>query len=72
MVKQRDKRGKFQGVKLRFGETTEVLALLGTSTASSERSHLTSRLFNGRQVRKTLAFSKTLENYQAATIWEDC
>lgn len=73
MVKQRDARGKFQGVKLRviFGETTEVLALLGTSTAYIERSHLTSRLFNGRQVRKTLAFSKMLENYCAAAVWED-
>jgi len=33
---------------------------------------LTSRLFNGRQVRKTLAFSKELEMYVAAAAWEDC
>lgn len=73
MVKQRDAHGTFQGVKLRviFGEPTDVLALLGRSTAYIERSHLTSRLFNGRQVRKTLAFSKTVENYRAAAVWED-
>jgi len=32
---------------------------------------LTSRLFNGRQVRKTLAFSKKLEMHAAAATWED-
>jgi len=32
---------------------------------------LTSRLFNGRQVRKTLAFSKDIEAYRAAAAWED-
>jgi hypothetical protein len=30
-----------------------------------------SRLFNSRQVRKTLAFSKDIEAYQAAATWED-
>jgi len=43
-----------------FGTRSEVVALLGTSTAYIERSHLTNRLFNGRQVRKTLAFSKDI------------
>lgn len=73
MVKQRDEQGRFQGVKLRviFGKKSELLALLGCSTAYIERSQLTSRLFNGRQVRKTLAFSKELTAYQAAAIWED-
>lgn len=73
MVKQRDERGHFQGVKLRviFGKKSEVMALLGGSTAYIERSQLTSRLFNGRQVRKTLAFSKDLAAYQAAATWED-
>jgi hypothetical protein len=73
MVKQRDEHGRFQGVKLRviFGKKSELLALLGRSTAYIERSQLTSRLFNGRQVRKTLAFSKELTAYQAAAIWED-
>ena len=62
MVKQRDEHGKFQGVKLRviYGKKSEVIALLGKSTAYIERSNLTSRLFNGRQTRKTLAFSKDL------------
>jgi len=73
MVKQRDEHGRFQGVKLRviFGKKSELLALLGRSTAYIERSQLTSRLFNGRQVRKTLAFSKELTAYRAAATWED-
>ena len=74
MVKQRDERGRVKGIKLRvvFGEKSEVLALLGKSTAYIERSNLTSRLFNGRQVRKTLAFSKEVAAYKAAAAWEDC
>jgi hypothetical protein len=74
MVKQRDERGCVTGIKLRvvFGKKAEVLALLGKSTAYIERSNLTSRLFNGRQVRKTLAFSKEVTTYRAAAAWEDC
>lgn len=74
MVKQRDEHGRFQGIKLRvvFGKKSEVLTLLGKSTAYIERSNLTSRHFNSRQVRKTLAFSKALHFYRAAAIWEDC
>jgi hypothetical protein len=73
MVKQRDEHGKLQGVKLRviFGKKADLIKLLGRSTAYIERSHLTSRLFNGRQVRKSLAFSKALTNYRAAAGWED-
>jgi hypothetical protein len=73
MVKQRDESGRVQGVKLRlvFGTRSEVIALLGQSTAYIERSNLTSRLFNGRQVRKTLAFSKDVALNRAAAIWED-
>jgi len=73
MVKQRDEHGRVKGVKIRvvFGTEAEVLALLGESTAYIERSHLTSRLFNGRQVRKTLAFSKDTEMNRAAATWED-
>ena len=72
MVKQRDEHGKMKGIKLRvvFGKKSEVLALLGKSTAYIERSNLTSRLFNGRQVRKTLAFSKEFAAYKAAAAWE--
>jgi len=74
MVKQRDERGRVNGIKLRvqFGKKSEVIALLGKSTAYIERSNLTSRLFNGRQVRKTLAFSKDVAAYGASAIWEDC
>jgi hypothetical protein len=73
MVKQRDERGRVNGIKLRvqFGKKSEVIALLGKSTAYIERSNLTSRLFNGRQVRKTLAFSKAVAAYRAAAAWED-
>jgi hypothetical protein len=73
MVKQRDERGRMKGIKLRviFGKKSEVLALLGKSTAYIERSNLTSRLFNGRQVRKTLAFSKDVAAHKAAAAWED-
>jgi len=74
MVKQRDEQGRFLGTKLRavFGTLAEVVALLGISTAYIERSNLTSRLFNSRQVRKTLAFSKNIESHRAAATWEDC
>jgi hypothetical protein len=73
MVKQRDEHGRFLGTKLRliFGKKAEVVALLGQSTAYIERSNLTSRLFNGRQVRKTLAFSKDVDAYRASATWED-
>jgi len=73
MVKQHDDRGHFAGTKLKaiYGELTELIKLLGASTAYIERDNLTSRMFNARQNRKTLAFSKKLENHRAAAIWED-
>jgi hypothetical protein len=73
MVKQHDEQGHFTGTKLKaiFGSKNELVDLLGKSTAYIERSNLTSRLFNGRQVRKTLAFSKELDCYRAAATWED-
>jgi hypothetical protein len=72
VVKQREN-GRVVGTELRvvFGDEEEVLALLGKSTAYIERTHLTMRLFNGRLVRKTLAFSKQLEMYRASATWED-
>ena len=73
MVKQRDEHGHFAGTKLKaiFGSLEELTGLLGEVTAYIERSNLTSRLFNGRQVRKTLAFSKDIDCYRAAATWED-
>lgn len=73
MVKQRDEQGHFTGTQLKaiFGSQDELVNLLGHSTAYIERSNLTSRLFNGRQVRKTLAFSKEIDCYRAAATWED-
>ena len=73
MVKQRDDHGHFAGTKLKaiFGSLEELTSLLGEVTAYIERSNLTSRLFNGRQTRKTLAFSKDLACCRAAATWED-
>ena len=73
MVKQYDERGHFAGTKLKaiYGKKDELIELLGQSTAYIERNNLTSRMFNGRQVRKTLAFSKELGNHRASAIWED-
>ena len=73
MVKQYDNRGHFTGTKLKavYGELNELLQLLGKSTAYIERDNLTSRMFNARQTRKTLAFSKKLESHRASAIWED-
>jgi len=73
MVKQHDERGHFAGTKLKavFGNLEELTQLLGETTSYIERSNLTSRLFNGRQVRKTLAFSKDINCHRAAATWED-
>lgn len=72
VVKQRE-HGRIVGTELRviFGDQAEVLELFGKSTAYVERTHLTMRLFNGRLVRKTLAFSKLVEMYDASATWED-
>ena len=73
MVKQRDKRGRVIGTKLRviFGDEDEVIAKLGGSTAYIERTHLTMRHMNGRLVRKGLGFSKRLSMHVAQATWED-
>lgn len=49
----------------------EVVGWFGESTAYVERTHLTSWLFNGRLVRKTVGFSKCLSMHRAAAVWED-
>lgn len=73
MVKQRDEHGHLQGVKLKavWGKLDKLVELLGESTAYVERSNLTTRLFNARLTRKTLAFSKDVEMHRAAVVWED-
>jgi len=73
MVKQRDAHGYLEGIYLRavFGKKSDLIALMGKSTAYVERSHLTARLFNSRLVRKTLAFSKDLSMHRAAATWQD-
>jgi len=72
VVKQR-KRGRVVGTRLRviFGDKAEVLSLLGSSTAYVERTHLTSRHFNSRLVRKTLGYSKAVVMHRAMAGWED-
>jgi hypothetical protein len=74
MVKQRDAHGHLEGIRMRcvFGKKSDLIALMGKSTAYVERSHLTARLFNSRLVRKTLAFSKDLTLHRAAATWQDC
>jgi len=71
-VKQREN-GRVVGVELRvvWGDPILTLELLGQSTSYIERTHLTMRLFNGRLVRKTLAFSKDVGMYRASAAWED-
>ena len=72
VVKKREK-GRVVGTYLRviYGDKEEVLRLLGSSTAYVERTHLTSRHFNSRLVRKTLGYSKIVEMHRAAAAWED-
>lgn len=73
MVKHRDEHGRLQQVELRaiWGRKAELIELLGKSTAYIERDNLTTRLFNARLTRKTLAFSKDLAFHEAAVTWED-
>jgi len=49
----------------------KTLEMVGDNTSYVERTHLTSRHMNGRLVRKTLSFSKELEMFEAASVWED-
>jgi hypothetical protein len=72
VVKQREN-GRVIGTELRviYGDEKDVLELLGKSTSYIERSHLTSRHFNSRLTRKTLAFSKVIAMHNAAATLED-
>jgi hypothetical protein len=72
MVKQRDETGNLIGVDIRviYGDDT-TLSQTGTRTTCVERTNLTSRLMNGRLVRKTLGFSKQVRMLCAACVWED-
>jgi len=72
MVKQRDNQGNLLGVDIRviYGDHS-TLNKTGTRTSCVERTNLTSRLMNGRLVRKTLGFSKRLDMLSAACVWED-
>ena len=73
MIKHRDKRGRLMEIeaKVVFGDEQAVRPLLGENTAYAERNHLTMRHFNGRLVRKSLAFSKKVRMLAVSTAWED-
>jgi len=57
--------------KVVFGDEQAVRELLGENTADAESNHLTMRPFNGRLVRKSLAFSKKVRMLAVSTAWED-
>jgi len=69
-VKQREN-GRVIGVELRvvWGDPIQTLGFLGQSTSYIERTDLTMRLFKGRLVRKTLAFSKDVGMYRANSLY---
>lgn len=73
MIKHRDEQGHLIDIELKavWGKMSELVTLLGKSTAYIERSNLTARIFNARLTRKTLAFSKDIDCHEAAVIWED-
>lgn len=72
-VIQEREEGRVVGIRFRvvYRDQEEVLRLLGHHTAYVERMYLTSRHFNSRLTRKTLAYSKALEMHRAAAPWED-
>jgi hypothetical protein len=72
-IKHRDEDGRLLDTELKvvYGDPKTVLDLFGKSTAYIERTHLTMRLFNGRLVRQTLAFSKDVQMYRWSAAWED-
>ncbi len=73
MVKHRDEHGRLVSIEMKaiWGKKSELIELLGKSTACIERDNLTTRLFNAHLTRKTLAFSKDLALHEAAVTWED-
>lgn len=73
MVNQREN-GRVVGVnpKTIYGDDAQVRHLLGESTSYVERTNLTSRLMNGRLVRKTLGYSKELKMLRASSIFRGC
>jgi len=72
VVKKR-RNGRVVGTHLRviYGDEAEVLQLLGSSISYVERTHLTSRHFNSRLVRKSLGYSKVIEMHRRSAALED-
>jgi len=58
-------------IQVVYGDTGDVLSILGQHITYAERTHLTSRQMNGRLVRKTLSYSKQVEMLEASSAWED-
>jgi len=54
-----------------YGEQEEVEKVLQPHTAYIERTHLTSRHINGKLVRRSLSFSKCLDQLKASLAWTD-
>ncbi|NMB89474.1 MAG: hypothetical protein GYA17_14040 [Chloroflexi bacterium] len=73
MVKLRHAHGYLEGIHLGavFGKKSDLIALMGKSTAYVVRSYLSAWIFNSRLARKTSAFSKDLNMHPAAATWRD-
>src|SRR5512136_1249494 len=65
--------GRLLGITYRvvYGDSEEVIQMMGLNTAYVERTNLTSRQMNGRMVRKTRSYSKEEEMLEAACALED-
>jgi hypothetical protein len=73
IVKQRDGKGNFCGIRLNavYGDEEELIELFGKSTAYIERAHLTMRTFSSRLTRKSIAFSKEIGMHKVCAVFED-
>ena len=73
IVKQRDDKGHFCGIRLNavYGNEKELVELFGKSTAYVERTHLTMRMFSSRLTRRTIAFSKEIGMHKGCAVLED-
>lgn len=73
IVKQRDEKGKFLGIKPKaiFGPMDVLVDIFGIQTAYIERAHLTMRNDCARLGRKSINFSKVPKFHKAAIIWDD-
>lgn len=73
IVKERDEKGGILGTRLKavYGDSEELVELLGKSTAYVERAHPTMRAFSSRPTRKSIAFSKEICIHKVYAATED-